>query len=355
MNIKKIPYASIIAPLIGFSVCILIIVFCGRNPRSALLSLFTGTFTSSWYFGTMLNNATFLMLAGAGACIALKSGNMNLGGEGQIYLGGLVSALVLSSGFIAPLPKALALSLAFILSAFAGSAMACLSALLYEAKGATILLTTFLVSAASLPLIDGIITSKGGSSGQNLLALPYIAPKFRLAQLLPPSPFGTSFFVAIIICLSLYFVMTKTKYGKTITIWGKAPLFARFCGYSSYKNTFTTLAISGALHALAGMVSICGTYYTCHKGFYSGMGWNALSASLIVSSNPLALIPASVVLAWLYTSAARVGLTQGFGFDISGIVQGCILFAIAIPFSIEKISQTITDKKIINEHPEREV
>ena len=75
------------------------------------------------------------------------------------------------------------------------------------------------------------------------------------------------------------------------------------------------------------------------------MGWNALSASLIVSSNPLALIPASLVLAWLYTSADRVALTQGFAFDIGGIVQGCVLFAIAIPFSIEKIKLARLEKK----------
>ena len=119
-------------------------------------------------------------------------------------------------------------------------------------------------------------------------------------------------------------------------IWGKAPEFAEYSGYSARANNFFSLMAAGGLHGLTGFFAVTGTYHTCHKGFYVNMGWNALSASLIVSSNPLSLIPASIVLSWLYTSADRVGLTQGFGFDISGIVSGCILFAIAIPLVVRK-------------------
>ena len=86
------------------------------------------------------------------------------------------------------------------------------------------------------------------------------------------------------------------------------------------------------------MFAVCGTYFTCHNGFYSGMGWNALSVALIASSNPLALIPTSLFLSWLYTSAGRVSLTQGFGFDISGIIQGAILFSVALNFAASKKS-----------------
>ncbi len=331
---ENIPIGSILSPILGFIVCITIIIFCGKNPLQALSSLFSGTFTSLWYFGTMLNTATFLMTAGAGSAIALKSGNMNLGGEGQIYLGGYISALVLTSPLRIVWP--LKFILALILTLMFGALVAIVSAFLYELRGATVLLTSFLLSAALIPIIDSLILSANSSSGQNLLAFPYIDEKFRFYQLLPPSPFCFSFFIAIAICVITYFFMKHTYMGRTMEIWGKAPEFAKYCGYSSIANSFVSLALSGALHSLTGMFAVCGTYYTCHKGFYSGMGWNALSAALIVSANPLALIPASIVLAWLYTSAERVGLTQGFAFDISGIVQGCILFAIAIPFSLTK-------------------
>lgn len=321
-------FSMIFSPAIGFAVCILLIFIFSKKPLDSLSLFFTGTFTSRYYFGSMLNTAGFLMTAGLGASIALKSGNMNLGGEGQIYLGGYISALILSIPL--QIPPALHFFIALLTSILCGATIASFSAFLKEVRGAEVLLTSFLLSAASLPLIDGLITNANGKANQNLLALPYINEEFKLHSLLPPSPFNASFFIAVILCILTWLLINKTYTGRKIQIWGTAPLFAEYAGFSSAKNSFFSLAASGALHALTGVTAICGTYFTCHKGFYAGMGWNALSAALIVSSNPLALIPASILLSWLYNSADRVGLTQGFGFDISGILQGVVLFSIAL-------------------------
>ena len=334
----QFPVAAVVSPLAGVAVCVAIIMLCGAHPKVALSSLFTGTFTSAYYFGTMLNTAAFLMTAGCGAALAIKSGNMNLGGEGQVYAGGFVAALVLGSpqalaaGAAAPLVFAAAL----LASLAAGAGMALISAVLKEKRGAAVLLTTFLLSAASLPLLDGLIIASKAQSDQNLLALPYIGAQYRLPQLLPPSPFTLTFFAACALCVALWAFLRGTYAGRRLEIWGKAPQFARYCGFSSAIDTAAVLAASGALHALTGFFAVCGTYYTCHKDFYVNMGWNALSAALIVGAHPLALIPSALVLSWLYTSAGRVALTQGFAFDISGIVQGVVLFAIALPFATEK-------------------
>ena len=49
-----------------------------------------------YYLGSALNLSALYMLAGSGAVISIKSGEFNLGGEGQIYLGGFVSAILLA-------------------------------------------------------------------------------------------------------------------------------------------------------------------------------------------------------------------------------------------------------------------
>ena len=284
----------------------------------------------------MLNSATFLMTAGLGSAISVKSGNMNLGGEGQIYLGGFLAGFFLSSSSNLSDPAVFIFTL--ILVCASGACMASISALLKELRGAEVLLTTFLVSSAALPLIDGAITALKGNSSQNLLALPYIKDSFKFSQILSPSPLNFTFFLAIFLCISGYFILNKTALGQRISLWGKAPLFATYSGLSSPFYSYLSLSISGALHSLTGMIAVCGTYYTCHNGFYAGMGWNALSVALISSSNPLALIASSLFLSWLYTSAGRVGLTQGFSFDISGIIQGFILFSVAITFASENFN-----------------
>lgn len=336
---RQFPLASVISPLSGLLVAVIIIVTCASRPSEALFSFFTGTFNNSWYFGSMLNTAAFLMTAGCGAAIAIKSGDMNLGGEGQIYVAGYVAARILLTAGNNPTP---ALAVIVFILALAGAitaaaAMAMLSALLKEKRGARVLLTSFLVSAASLPLVDALITKSKSGTDQNLLALNPIAETFHFPQLLPPSSFTVSFFIAVALCIALQYFLTSTREGRILRLWGISPAFATYAGLSSARTSYFVMFVSGAFHGLTAFFAVCGTYYTCYKGFYVNMGWNALSCALIVGSNPVALIPSALILSWLYTSAGRVDLTQGFGFDIAGIVQGVILFAIAIPFAVKKM------------------
>ncbi|MCR5621587.1 MAG: ABC transporter permease [Treponema sp.] len=315
--------------LIALAACCALILIFGKTPAAALQSLFLGSFTSAYNFGSMLSTASFLMLAGTGSAISIKSGNMNLGGEGQVYLGGFTTCLALNA---LRLPPPLAIPAAMLLSAASGATMAGVSAFLKEKRAARPLLTSFLVSAAAIPIIDGLIMSSGSASMTNLLALPYIAETYRLPQILPPSPLSLSFFVAIAVCLVAWHVMFRSGYGARMQVWGTAPTFARFAGYNPAANSYSSLAISGALHALTGFFAVTGCYYTCHKGFYANMGWNALNVALISGSNPLTAIPVSLLLAWIFTSASRVSLTQGFDFDIAGIVQGIILFSVSLTY-----------------------
>lgn len=324
---------KIFALLAGILACILIIFLCAPTPLNALKIMFVQCFTSKYYFGEFLSIAGFLMLAGTGACVSLKGGHMNLGGEGQIYLGGFVGCMLLNT-IKGPAPLVFTASL--LGATAAGALMTFLSALLKEHRGAEVLLTSFLASAAVIPLVDGLITASKSTSGTNMLALPYIDQSLRMKQILYPSPLSISIIVSVAVCAAAWFVLKRTRAGRIMKLWEVSPVFAKYAGFNSKANSYSVLLVSGALHGLTGFFAVAGTYYTCHKDFYSGMGWNALSAALISGGNPLAVIPVSLVLAWLYTSADRVALLQSFSFDMSALIQGIVLFTIAVPFAVKK-------------------
>jgi simple sugar transport system permease protein len=336
--------SKVIPPLIGILICIALIYFFSNNAEEALESLFLGSFNSPYYFGAFLTQAGFLLLAGTGAAFAYKSGNMNLGGEGQIYLGGFSSCMILI--FVKGNPLLIFL-LALAASLLSGALMAGFSAFLKEKRNALPLLTSFLLSSAVIPLIDGLIMATKSNSSTNMLSLPYIDEVYRLKHILQPSPLTISIFVSFGICFLSWLIFTKSKFGKEMAIWGISEEFARYSGFSSKKNSYLSLYISGALHGLTGFFAVTGSYYTCHKDFYLGMGWNALNVTLLASSNPLLLIPFSLFLGWLYSSADRVALTQGFGFDISAIIQGVVLFTTAIPLISKKI---LSARKEVSNH-----
>ncbi|MBP3710044.1 MAG: ABC transporter permease [Treponema sp.] len=299
---------------------------------NALFDFFAGSFTSTYYFGTLLNTAFLLMASSLGDTLMLTTGEFNLGGEGQIYAGGFTAAVILAAGtealpFLSPL---ILLLLALAAAMAVPACMMLVSALLKQLKNAHILLTSFLVSSMVIPFIDALIAGKFRGETNNLLATPFIAQAVRSPKIMSPSPLSAVALVPPLLCIGAWFVMRRTVLGRTLQITGISREFAAYCGFPQNKIMYGTLALSGALHGCTGFIAVVGTYYTCHAGFYSGMGWNALSCALIAQANPALLIPSSVFISWLFTSATRVALNNNFGFDAGTLIQGIIIFCIAL-------------------------
>lgn len=290
-----------------------------------------------YYFGSALNLSSIYMIAGAGAVVSLKSGKLNLGGEGQIYCGGFACTVLLNffSRFLDNTDsKSFFLVLLFILISFVLSF--CISGIqtlfctfLEIKKKADYLFTTYILSAATIPFIDGLISGPARSKTDNLLATPFIHKSFRFSQIMPPSSLNVSFFGAIFILCFFFFLIFRTAYGRKICILGISQEFSRFAGYDIPKLSYISSFISGGMHGLAGACAICGTYYTCHNGFYAGMGWNAFSSSLLAMSNPLLLIPSSIFMGFLTTYSNKFAMYNNFGFDMTSLLQGVIILIIS--------------------------
>ena len=290
-----------------------------------------------YYLGTMFNTASIYMTAGLGACFSLKSGDFNLGGEGQIYAGGLTCALLINLlGSRLHFPPFIATGISLAAAFLISSLMTLLSTLLKKFKNADFLLTSFIISAAVIPIIDGLIAGPLRGNTGNLLATAFIPASSRFTSILPPSTMNLSFFVIIIMCIAGAFLLYKTRWGIQTCIYGKSRDFALYSGFSENKIITGASFLSGGFHGLAGALAVCGTYYTCHSGFYAGLGWNALSAAMIARANPILLIPSSIAMSALITYSSRYALFHNFDFNIEGLIQGTILFLISIPVVIRR-------------------
>lgn len=280
-----------------------------------------------YYFGTALNLSSIYMIAGCGAAISLKSGELNLGGEGQIYAGGFLCSIILTK--FSDLPSFIVLPFSFASAFILSGLLTFFSIFLKHYRNADFLFTSFIISSSIIPLIDGLIAGPFRNKSANLLATPYISQNQHLFKLLPPSQMNISFIFALILCFFFFYFLYNTSYGKKLCIYGKSHEFALYSGYNEKQLTFSSAFISGGMHGLCGALAICGTYYACHSGFYSGMGWNSLSSALIASANPLILIPSSIFMGFLTTFASKFALYNNFGFDMAGLLQAIILLLIS--------------------------
>ncbi len=324
----KRPLVSSLPALCGAAiVCAALSAAFSKSGLEAFPGFFTGVFSSRFYIGSFLNTAFFLSVAGLGSLIALLNGEYNLGGEGQIYAGGFTAALV-TSGLPNAHPAA-ALAAGFFASAAVSAALALVSAALKHFKGASVLLTSFLISSAAVPLINSLIAGPFRNSG-NLLATRFIPESMRLPLLLPPSPLSAAVFCAPALCAAAWYFVFYSAAGRRFCINGISKEFGRYCGYGQTKMLFGALGLSGALHGITGFFAVTGAYYTCHSGFHAGMGWNALTTALAASSNPAYIVPAALALSWVFTGAEKTALLGGFAFNFTALVQGILLFSLSV-------------------------
>lgn len=292
-----------------------------------MIDFLTGVFSSPYYVGVFLSLFTLIFFSSLGNCISLRCGFFNLGGEGQIYLGGFLASLCLSKLSFMPFYLNFLFSLVITISSVA--LFSILASLVNDLKKVSVLLASYIFSAALIPILDFLISSVFRGKTGNLLATDFIPENVRLVSLLPPSSLNVFIFFVPLCALFFYYIFNKTKYGCELLIWGRGVEFAKFSGLSYRKVLYSSMFINGCFHGLTGFIAVVGQYYTCHVGFYIGLGWNALTCALLAKKNPLLLIPSALFLSWLLSSASRYSLMNNLGVDISGIIQGIIIFIIA--------------------------
>ncbi len=116
MNLKINWFPPFLPPIVASAAALLVgaglIAIAGVSPFKAYSVLFSEALANYYGFGNTLTKTAPLLLTSLGVLVALKAGQFNIGGEGQIYMGGLGSALV--GLFLHELPSIIHIPLALL-------------------------------------------------------------------------------------------------------------------------------------------------------------------------------------------------------------------------------------------------
>lgn len=326
VNIKKIiqPMISFFA---GIAVISVFIFFTSDDFLQSLKYFFLKPFISFWYFSLMIDKTVLLLFSAAGAAFAFKTGNFNLGGEGQIYFAGFLTAVLLKNENA--LPPFIYFFIVMFIVAVSTGIMGFISGILKTSFAVDELLSSFLISSAIIPAINYLITSPMRDTSGNLLATAPVSKVFLLSKFFPPVNFNAAFFAAIILILVTALFFDKTKSGYRLIISGTAKEFAEFAGFSKKAPPIIGMTVSAVLHSFSGFFAITGSYGLCHLNFSAGMGWSALVASLIAGRNVLALIPAVFLYAWIQTASDAAVMSGNIKFNVSIFLQAAVFLFIS--------------------------
>jgi simple sugar transport system permease protein len=267
----------------------------GVNPIEAYRSMIQSTFSNSDAFGGIFVRATPIMLAALAVSVPARAGLINVGGEGQLIIGGVAGAGVsLAAG--GSLPGPVVLLLMAVAAMAAGAAWSGIAAGLRLGFGINEAVTTLLLNYVAVDVMLYLIYAswkdKNGSGQPASAPLPVSQ---RLA-LLGTSRVHIGIIIALVAAVICWLVLRRTSWGFRLSVVGGNPEAARRSGLRVSSLVLSAMLVGGALAGLGGLTQLAGAEFKLRPGFCATYGYLGFLASWLGRHRPLQVAVAALVL-----------------------------------------------------------
>ncbi|MDJ0578607.1 ABC transporter permease [Crocosphaera sp.] len=332
-KINNLIYA-ILAIIMSLIVGAILIILIGKNPLEAYSILFQESLFNYYGFANTLSKTSPLLLSSLGILIALKGGQFNIGGEGQIYLGALGSTLV--GLFIKDIPSFLHIILTLMFGFVLGALWGLIPGFLKAYRGINEVITTLLLNYIAIDFISYLVNHSLAEANAPSAYSPLISESAKLPIILPKTLAHAGIFVGIIAMIIVGILLQKTILGYEIEVVGINPKAATYGGISVSKIIILVMALSGGLCGLAGGTEVMGLKYRLFENFSPGYGFNAVAIAFLSRGNVFGVLLTSLFFGALLSGANIMQRSVEVPVTIVTVIQGLTLLLIGISSQIQK-------------------
>ncbi|MCR4740916.1 MAG: ABC transporter permease [Lachnospiraceae bacterium] len=323
------------AVIIALIVCAFVTgITTGINPIEVYISIVAGAFGSSRKAWITLQDTSILLIIALSLTTAFRMKFWNIGGEGQVLMGGLGAAacMICLDG---KLPNAVVIILMIIASVGLGALWGFFPALCKAMWNTNETLSTLMMNyiATQLVLFFTILWEVPKGSGK----IGIINQDSHTGWL--PQLFGSKYLlpvlVAVIVTGFVHIYIQYTKHGYETRVVGESPRTSVYVGINVKKVYIRTMLLSGSICGLAGLLLVGGINHTLTSTISDGRGFTAVLVSWMAQFNPFAMILTSFIIVFMDRGAGEIAtrfdLNQSFGDILTGII---LFFIIGSEFFI---------------------
>ncbi len=318
----------ILAILLALVACgILTTITTGINPLEVYESILVGAFGSQRKTWITLQNISILLLIALALTPAFKMKFWNIGGEGQVLVGGLAAgACMICLGD--KMPNAL-LILCMVISSMAAGAIWGLIPAFFKAKwGTNETLSTLMMNYIATQLVAFYTIVWEVPKGSGKIG---IINQDSNAGWLPQvfeSKYLLSILVAVVVTLLMYVYLNYSKHGYEISVVGESENTAKYVGIKVEHVIIRTMLLSGAVCGLAGLLLVGGINHTITTTLADGQGFTGVLVSWMSKFNPLTMVLSSFLIIFMDRGAGEISTAFNLNHSYSDILTGIILFFI---------------------------
>lgn len=298
-----VPFGAVFAALL---VGAIVLVALGANPIEGYVALFQGAFGGWDELADTCIKAMPLLLVGVGICIAFRTGVINLGGEGQIIAGGILSTTVALA--IPGTPRLLLVPIVLLAGAVGGAFWGAIPGVLKAYAGVSEILSTIMMNIIAGQflnfLLQDLLIEEGAIKIQQTRRL---TESSHLPLLPGDTRLHVGVLVAIFVAVLGFVLLFRSSLGVRLRAVGHNPDASEYAGMAVKRSIVQALAFSGACAGVAGAVLVFGS--ESHRligeggptAFTQNAGFNGIVAALFGGLHPLATIPAAFLFGGLLT------------------------------------------------------
>lgn len=294
----------------------------GHNPLEVYSSMIKGGVGSSYALKETIIKSVPLLIAAIGIAIAFKMKFWNIGAEGQLVMGAFAASF--AALHFKDMPRPLLLLLMAVMAIIAGGIWGMIPAI-FKAKFKTNeTIFTLMMNYIAIKWITYL--QYGPWKDPKAMGFPKIENFSENGTL--PKLFGVHIgvYIAVIMAFLLYVFIKHTKRGYEISVIGESERTAEYAGMNVGKIIISTIFLSGAVCALAGMIQVSGVNRTLEVGIASGSGFTAIIIAWLSNLNPIVMIFISFIFAAMVQGGQFIQMAFNIPQSAALVLQGMLLF-----------------------------
>lgn len=296
------------------------------------------TVASAFYpLSETLVSAAPLIFTGLGVALGFRAGLFNIGGEGQVIMGGLFGGFV---GFsLHGLTGFIELPLALLVAFIAGALWGFIPGILKARTGAHEVISTIMLNYVAIYLSYYLLGTKAFQRpGRTDPISKFVDPAASF-----PSLNGINLrlhlgvLLAVVVAAAVYFLLWRTTLGFEFRSVGANPDASRAAGMGVARVTVLAMSLAGGLAGLAGANVILGTQYSVAPGFSSGLGFDGITVALLGRGNPAGVVAAALLFGGLRAGAVQMQAATSTPVDLVQVIEALVILFVAAPALIRAI------------------
>jgi len=316
----------VLSVVVGFALCGVLALIIGKSPIELYSTLLDGAFGTELRIWSLLQETVLLLGIALALTPAFKMRFWNIGGEGQVLMGGFVSALCMI--YLGDrMPSLLLVLVMLVASVIAGAIWAVIPAFFKAWWNTNETLFTLMMNYVAMQLVSFYVLK---AFPNNSAAIGVINPDTNSGWLPMIGEYEYLLNIIIVLVLTgvMYVYLRYAKHGYELTVVGESENTARYIGVNVKKVIIRTMLLSGAICGLMGWLIVGGTDHTVASNSVHSRGFTAIMVSWLAHFNPLYMFVTSLLIAFMSKGAKETATTMGLNESFTDILVGIIIFCI---------------------------